>query len=138
MFTGFLDSLEVIKKVERKENNEQVKSYHRWSRHFGEKKYGVTIRDVLAEITRDGGEGTTGALFRINFMILVNSCLIESNSTGYIKPQIMDCLEDVKSLHEWDWCSYVIDRLVHHKGTWEKNKYNAFCGHILFLTVCVA
>lgn len=92
----------------------------------------VLPKDIFIAITE---KRVTGTWFKIHFMLLLTTSLIECDSTGYIRPMIMNCLKDVNTIHEWNWGAYMINRLVHHRMRWNKNSNSSFCGPILFLTV---
>lgn len=92
----------------------------------------VLPSDIFVAITK---KRVVGRWFKIHFMLLLTTSLIECDSTGYIRPMIMNCLRDVNTIHEWNWGAYMIDRLVHHKKKWNKKSSSSFCGPILFLTV---
>ncbi|KAH6787776.1 hypothetical protein C2S52_007328 [Perilla frutescens var. hirtella] len=55
---------------------------------------------------------------------------------GYIATPMLCHMdnESLKSIHELDWCEYVIKSLIEHKRMWECNKANSFGWPILFLT----
>ncbi|KAH6779262.1 hypothetical protein C2S52_010499 [Perilla frutescens var. hirtella] len=59
---------------------------------------------------------------------------------GYIVVPMLRYLdnESLKSIHELNWCEYVIRNLIEHKRIWESNKPNSFGGPILFLTEILA
>ncbi|KAH6783648.1 hypothetical protein C2S52_008607 [Perilla frutescens var. hirtella] len=88
----------------------------------------------LQEKMMDDSAG--GDIFRMNFLALITSCLIENTVNGYVATPLLRYMdkENLQSIHNLDWCEYVVRSLIEHKMMWEKNKSNSFGGPILFLT----
>ncbi|KAH6805128.1 hypothetical protein C2S51_029959 [Perilla frutescens var. frutescens] len=79
---------------------------------------------------KDGGDK-----FKMNFLVLLTSCMIENSVNGYVSPLLLNYMDKLDSIHEMDWCDYVVRSLITHKVIWEKNMSNDFGGPIVFLTV---
>ncbi|KAH6764367.1 hypothetical protein C2S51_015616 [Perilla frutescens var. frutescens] len=86
--------------------------------------------ELLTSILSDT---TTGELFKTNFMILVITSMIENYEDGHIYKNLMDCLDEIDNVSQYDWCEYVLRSLVNHTIKWKSNKTMSFTGPILFL-----
>ncbi|KAH6762452.1 hypothetical protein C2S52_019885 [Perilla frutescens var. hirtella] len=71
--------------------------------------------------------------FKTNFMILVIISMIENSKDGHIYKNLMDCLDEIDNVSQYDWCEYVLRSLVNHTIKWKSNKTMSFTGFILFL-----
>ncbi|KAH6800536.1 hypothetical protein C2S52_001000 [Perilla frutescens var. hirtella] len=93
----------------------------------------IKLKLVYDKMMEDVGGGE---VFRMDFLVLLTACLIESNINGYAAAPMLRYMdgESLKSIHELDWCEYVVASLIQHKRMWEANKANSFGGPILFLT----
>ncbi|KAL6507888.1 hypothetical protein OROGR_024083 [Orobanche gracilis] len=76
-----------------------------------------------------------GTWFKRLFMVAVQTTFMECNSNGYISPFILNSLEDVDQLHQWNWGEYVMNCLVHHKSLVVEKGLSVFGGPIVFLLV---
>ncbi|KAH6827979.1 alpha carbonic anhydrase 2 [Perilla frutescens var. hirtella] len=76
---------------------------------------------------------TAGEWFKMNFMILVITSMIENYEDGHIYKNLMDCLQEIDNVSQYDWCEYVLRSLVNHTIKWKSNKTMPFTGPILFL-----
>ncbi|KAH6766684.1 hypothetical protein C2S52_017667 [Perilla frutescens var. hirtella] len=86
--------------------------------------------ELLTSILSDT---TAGEWFKMNFMILVITSMIENYDDGHIYKNLMDCLQDIDNVSQYDWCDYVLRSLVNHTVKWKSNKTMPFTGPILFL-----
>ncbi|KAH6782622.1 hypothetical protein C2S51_007915 [Perilla frutescens var. frutescens] len=68
---------------------------------------------------------------RIKLKVLHQKMMVDISGAPLLR--YMDN-KSLKSIHELDWCKYVIRSLIEHKWMWENNKANSFGGPILFLT----
>ncbi|KAH6783386.1 hypothetical protein C2S52_008345 [Perilla frutescens var. hirtella] len=93
----------------------------------------IVVKDVRDKMKKDKSGGD---VFRRNFLVLLTSCLIETTVNGYIAAPLLRYMdkEGLKTVHQLNWCEYVIRSLIEHKRMWEKKKTNNFAGPILFLT----
>lgn len=81
------------------------------------------------------GDTAGGEFFRKNFIFLFDSILVNPTSDGYCRSQIMDCIDDIWNVREYNWCGYVLDMAVAAHKTWSTDKSKAFTGPISFLVV---
>lgn len=83
---------------------------------------------VLAEV-----EG--GVFFKKLFLLLVEYCFIEAPADGFLRPKILDFIDDVSKVHNYDWCGYVLSVLFQATDKWLKSTGRYYTGPILFLLV---
>ncbi|CAH9100071.1 unnamed protein product, partial [Cuscuta europaea] len=97
---------------------------------FPKEESKISPTDVSAAMLnmKDGGDW-----FKRNFIVLMVSLLLESTQNGYVNPMIMNHLEDVDKIKDFDWCDHVLNCLIDSKVSWEKKKNKAFTGPLLFL-----
>ncbi|KAH6781951.1 hypothetical protein C2S51_007244 [Perilla frutescens var. frutescens] len=86
--------------------------------------------ELLTSILSDT---TTGEWFKMNFMILVITSMIENYEDVHIYKNLMDCLQEIDNVSQYDWCEYVLRSLMNHTIKWKSNKTMPFTGPILFL-----
>lgn len=105
-----------------------------WVNRIGRPKLSIRPSDVLAAMKtdREGGEW-----FMKNFMILVESCLFENASDGYVKPKILDNLNNFDNIREYNWCGYMLSVLLRTHENWMRNTKGNFSGPILFVIVSI-
>lgn len=80
------------------------------------------------------GDTAGGEFFRKNFIFLFDSILVNPTSDG-CRSQIMDCIDDIWNVREYNWCGYVLDMAIAAHKTWSTDKSKAFTGPISFLVV---
>ena len=84
------------------------------------------VREMLAD--KDGGQ-----FFKTCFTVLLISTLIESNTNGSVNFNYFYVAENVKNIKTFNWCGFLLDRLVETKKSWARNKNSIFTGSIPFL-----
>ncbi|KAH6818496.1 hypothetical protein C2S51_002099 [Perilla frutescens var. frutescens] len=126
------------RKIQRRKKSDVLDSERKFYNQFGDiKRDRIKLKLVYDKMMDDVGGGE---VFRMDFLVLLTACLIESNINGYAAAPMLRYMdgESLKSIHELDWCEYVVASLIHHKRMWEANKANSFGGPILFLTaICL-
>ncbi|KAH6762241.1 hypothetical protein C2S52_019674 [Perilla frutescens var. hirtella] len=117
--------------IQNKKKFDQCQLLKDWKMIFGNENARIVVKEVAKKMMelKDGGEW-----FKRHFLVLVTACLIESNTNGYLAPQIMSYFDDLSKVKGVDWCDYLMRSLVKHKVMWEKNKKKYFTGPILFIT----
>ncbi|KAJ0704532.1 hypothetical protein HanPI659440_Chr14g0563721 [Helianthus annuus] len=75
-------------------------------------------------------------LFKIDFLMLVITTLIESNQNGTCKYQLLDLLRMENNFGDYDWCAYTMDALRGCKKNWKPYNVNShFVGPLTFLVL---
>ncbi|MFS7926063.1 hypothetical protein Hanom_Chr04g00292571 [Helianthus anomalus] len=75
-------------------------------------------------------------LFKIDFLMLVITTLIESNQNGTCKYQLLDLLRMENNFGDYDWCAYTMDALRGCKKNWKPYNVNSqFAGPLTFLVL---
>lgn len=82
-----------------------------WASAIGKNRYRILPDDVLKAMLKDV-EG--GVWFKRHFMILMESCLFECSTDGYIRPKIIDDLNDVSTISQYNWCGHMVSELIRH------------------------
>ncbi|KAH6775547.1 hypothetical protein C2S52_013108 [Perilla frutescens var. hirtella] len=122
------------RKIQRRRKSDVLDSEITFYNQFGEmKRDRIKLKMVYDKMMKDVDGGD---VFKMNFVVLVTACLIESNINGYAAAPMLRYMdtEGLKSIHELDWCEYVIRSLIEHKRMWQANKTKSFGGPILFIT----
>ncbi|KAK6147751.1 hypothetical protein DH2020_018663 [Rehmannia glutinosa] len=117
--------------IEKKRKSGKCALYDEWKTMFPN-FHKVTSGDLAVRMMQcvDGGDW-----FRRHFITLVDSVLIGNLQSGYINPLILNCLDDVSKIREFNWWDYTLNTLISKRVKWdETNKYE-FNGPILLLTV---
>lgn len=118
--------------VSRKPKRAESAVLDAWVERIGRGKWNILTKHVqdalLSEV--DGG-----IWFMRHFLVLVECCIFEHSSDGYVKPKILDNLLDMEKVDKMNWCGHLITALFKQHQSWRKNKRNNFCGPILFLVV---
>ncbi|KAG6403098.1 hypothetical protein SASPL_135315 [Salvia splendens] len=73
-----------------------------------------------------------GPQFKILFLVLLESALIEPSTCGMIKSKIGEIIDDLDNVRNINWCSYTIYVLKFAMGNWSKTEKNAFAGPLPF------
>ncbi|XP_042016180.1 uncharacterized protein LOC121764189 [Salvia splendens] len=97
----------------------------------GEKK--MVPAYVVEQMMKDE-EG--GEWFKWNFMVLVEYALINTPADGNVSPQILDYIADVEKIKQYNWCSYVISKLLETQKRWKRNTTKIFTGPVIFVVAC--
>ena len=93
-----------------------------------------TTTKVLEKVLKKDAEG--GVWFRKIFLMLMETALIETSACGYVKPRIVEVIDDLANIKTYNWCQYLLDNLTRTHKLWSKNKSKVFSGPIVFLVVC--
>jgi len=91
----------------------------------------ITATDVCSAMLACGEDKKD--LFIINFLVLINSTLVESCTNGDVNTKFLKCLGDLKVAKKFNWCNYTISKLVLVKK--EQKDQHAFRGPLLLLLV---
>ncbi|GER47293.1 E3 ubiquitin-protein ligase [Striga asiatica] len=76
--------------------------------------------------------------FRRHIIVLMVSCLFESCPNGMANFRLVHMLDDLSTVANMNWCSYMIRCLVDSKRSWEANGKRKYTGPLLFLTLFYA
>lgn len=117
----------------RTEKHDASNLLQEWHKFFDKNKVKNLSPKDVAEVMLKREDGDTW--FKRHFIILLTASLIENTKTGYIFPHTIDCLGDIDRVCEWNWCEYLLRRLVSSKVIWEEDRNKAFIGPALFLLV---
>ncbi|KAL1562479.1 hypothetical protein AAHA92_05054 [Salvia divinorum] len=90
----------------------------------------MRTKPLQTEMMRDT-EG--GQWFRKIFLLLMETALIETSPCGYVKPRIVDIIDDLPNVKNLNWCEYLLTNLIRTHKLWEKHKSKVFSGPIVFL-----
>ncbi|XP_042033773.1 uncharacterized protein LOC121780291 [Salvia splendens] len=63
----------------------------------------------------------------------METALIETSPCGYVRPRIIDILDDLQKIKKHNWCRYLLDNLLRTRELWKKNKSKVFSGLVVFL-----
>ncbi len=103
----------------------------RWRQSFPQTRLHPNhIVNAMME-SKEGGE-----FFKKCFMMVFISTIIESNKNGTINNCYFDVLEDVEEIKSYNWCGFLLKRLIQAKKSWDNDKQCYFRGSLLFLVVC--
>ncbi|KAK6142706.1 hypothetical protein DH2020_023054 [Rehmannia glutinosa] len=119
--------------IEKKKKSGKCALYEEWKTMFPN-FHKVTTGDLAFRMMQcvDGG-----LWFRRHFVTLVDDVLIGNLLSGYINPLILNCLDDVSKIREFNWWDYTLNTLLSKRLKWgETNKYE-FNGPASLLTVGV-
>ncbi|XP_057809060.1 uncharacterized protein LOC131023533 [Salvia miltiorrhiza] len=121
------------KNIDLVDNDDITPLFEDWKARFpGRNPRRIKVHEIRDDMLacQDGGQW-----FKIQFMLMVAHCLIESSTNGSIVPRIIRCLEDLDGVKEWNWAEYVIKSLITSKGTWQMNTKQFFTGPTMFMTI---
>ncbi|XP_057809153.1 uncharacterized protein LOC131023627 [Salvia miltiorrhiza] len=124
---GFPRGPNLIESVEAKQKH-TLKD--QWLSFFPNSKKGNITASELERVALECVDG--GDWFKRHFLILVAHTLVEYRGHGYVVPLIIKCVEDLMTLHKWNWCEYVIRSLVDARDKWDANHLKMFVGPVLF------
>ncbi|KAK6146381.1 hypothetical protein DH2020_020250 [Rehmannia glutinosa] len=118
--------------IEQKKKSGQCALYDQWRTMFGKNNSKVTAGELAAKMIEcvDGGDW-----FRRHFVTLVASVIIGNLQCGYINPLILNCLDDVSKIREFNWWDYTLNTLIYKRVKWDETNKIEFNGPVLFLTV---
>ncbi|KAL1545900.1 hypothetical protein AAHA92_22572 [Salvia divinorum] len=88
-------------------------------------------REMLKD--QDGGDW-----FKKLFLILMESALIETSACGYVRPKILNFIQDVTNVKKFNWCGYLLSILIRSHRQWTDHKSSAFSRPIAFLVLFYA
>lgn len=60
-------------------------------------------------------------MFKLNFLVLLSNFLVESNNNGYVKTDIIGFCGDIEKCSNYNWCGFVIDKLLTTHEFWAGN-----------------
>lgn len=103
-----------------------------WELRIGKKKYKILHTDVVNAMC---SEVDGGIWFKRHFLILVENCLFENATDGYVKPRIMDIIGDLSKIRDYNWCDHMITCLHTTHERWLSNRTKNFIGPALFIVV---
>ncbi|KAL6494224.1 hypothetical protein OROGR_031024 [Orobanche gracilis] len=130
---GFPHGRRSIVKFVRRLQSESHPLFEEWMTFFPETNWNKVTMKQLNDAILSQEDG--GTWFKRLFMVAVQTTFMECNSNGYISPFILNSLEDVDQLHQWNWGEYVMNCLVHHKNLVVEKGISVFGGPIVFLLV---
>lgn len=120
--------------IAKKGNTKDKEIVDEWAAKFEKDKFKILPSDIVAAMM---AEVEAGPWFRRYFLMLVESCLFENASDGYVKPKIMDILRNLARIREYDWCDHMITSLQRSHERWVANNTNKFTGPSVFIVVFV-
>ena len=76
-------------------------------------------------------------MFKINILMLFVSTMVESDSNGYIKLDLLKRLPKNSDLRSFDWCGFLLKSLASSKDNWNRDfpDKNPYSGPATFLSV---
>ncbi|XP_035840923.1 uncharacterized protein LOC118488025 [Helianthus annuus] len=104
---------------------------YEWRKQFTGDK--ICVEHVIEKVLSDR-EG--GRLFKLNFLVVFNSMLAESNKSATVNQKCLSSIENEADIPNMDWCGYIVACLKRTKEEWDgKLAYN---GPLTFLAVLYA
>ncbi|KAI3725410.1 hypothetical protein L1987_65198 [Smallanthus sonchifolius] len=77
-----------------------------------------------------------GMMFKIDFIVLFSSTMINCHKNGLCRHDIIDCKTDDNDFGDFDWCSYVVDSIRNCKKGWRRGDQSSnFNGPLTILTL---
>uniref|UniRef100_A0A803MU23 Aminotransferase-like plant mobile domain-containing protein n=1 Tax=Chenopodium quinoa TaxID=63459 RepID=A0A803MU23_CHEQI len=101
-----------------------------WKKQFQSNSLSIKIGE-LKEFLR--GHKSAGAMFKLNFVVLCVSTLMDGKQNMNINSDILTFLSDVDKIKDMNWSKYILDCLVKDKLFWEERSTRSFPGSLLFL-----
>ncbi|KAL3630436.1 hypothetical protein CASFOL_023420 [Castilleja foliolosa] len=96
----------------------------------------VHLKSITAAHVADKmlSKETSTVWFKILFLILITTCLVESCDNGYVITRIIPNFEDPDQAKELNWGQYMKKCLAEEVVSWnKKNRKDPFTGPIIFL-----
>lgn len=76
-----------------------------------------------------------GKWFKWNFMILIETALINTSVDENVTTKIFDFIHDSDNIKSYNWCGYVMSELIDTHKNWENNKTKRFVVPTIFVVV---
>jgi hypothetical protein len=116
-----------------KEQKPKTRDYVLWRKRYG--LLDVATTEVVDNIGEDNYE--SDAIFKLDFLVLFITTMIECWQNGKCKYGMLKCLKDGTDISEYDWCGYIVDSIKKCKKKWSRDdKESVFVGPLTILTVC--
>ncbi|KAK1369540.1 hypothetical protein POM88_035632 [Heracleum sosnowskyi] len=88
---------------------------------------------MIAKQIKSHGSATN--MFKLNFLVLLSNFLVESNNNGYVKTDIVGFCGNIEKCSKYNWCGFVIDKLLTTHEFWAGNpSIRHFTGSLPLLT----
>ncbi|KAL9672023.1 hypothetical protein QQ045_009597 [Rhodiola kirilowii] len=96
----------------------------------GPKDSTVTCKTIVDKIQQSGAADDT---FKLNFLVLFFSSMVESTKSCVSNQRIMNGIEGTDDIRALNWCEYIYTCLRDTKDEWEGNRRSPYNGPITFL-----
>ena len=103
-----------------------------WRAQFFGSNESITSSSVAKKILENKDDA--GRIFKLNFLVLFVTLMIESTTTGTVNQKFLTCLKNDTDYKKFDWCEYLLRCLKRTRKHWKGGSYN---GPIIFLTVSI-
>ncbi|KAJ9556806.1 hypothetical protein OSB04_011420 [Centaurea solstitialis] len=102
-----------------------------WRSQFPQSKKEIHA-SLIVEHMKQQTDG--GVMFKLNFFVLVATCLCEAMKAGTVNQRLLHCIENEDDIDNLDWCALVIDSLKRSKNNWDRTDPGSYyCRALLFL-----
>ena len=91
----------------------------------------ISVKNVKDKLKADKG---VGELFKINFLVLVNTCIGFVTKSTTFNQRFIAAIDQTSDIPNMDWCSYVIENLMTTKEEW-RGIDDQYTGPITFLVM---
>lgn len=75
--------------------------------------------------------------FKLLFLVLFFSTMVESQENGRCNERILDSIKSIESIPKLNWCEYILHSLMVNTRKWKSDKSGYFVGPLTFILVCV-
>ncbi|KVH87777.1 hypothetical protein Ccrd_024939, partial [Cynara cardunculus var. scolymus] len=117
--------------ITQKITNSNDKVVRCWRNQFPQTKKEIHPSLVVEHMKQqiDGGD-----MLKLNFFVLVATCLCESMKAGTANQRLLHCIAHKEDIDNLDWCEFVIDCLKRSKKNWNRaDPTSYYCGPLMFL-----
>ncbi|CAM8950120.1 unnamed protein product [Rhodiola kirilowii] len=90
----------------------------------------VSCQKIVDKIKQTGVADDT---FKLNFLVLFFSSMVESTKSGTSNQRILNGIEGTDDIRALNWCEYILTCLRDTRDEWEGNKRSPYSGPITFL-----
>lgn len=104
-----------------------------WESQFAGKPFSKITASMIARKIKNNGSATF--TFKLNFLVLLSNFLVEYNNNGYVKNDIVGFCGEIEKCSNYNWCGFVIDKLLTTHKFWAGNpSIRNFTGSLPLLT----
>ncbi|KAL9669918.1 hypothetical protein QQ045_007468 [Rhodiola kirilowii] len=90
----------------------------------------VTCKTIVKKIKQSNAADDT---FKINFLVLFFSTMVESTKSGVSNQRILNGIEGTDDIRALKWCEFIYTCLRDTKDEWAENRSSPYTGPITFL-----